>query len=182
MITQRRKLGEVMKAFGLPMIAAEIGVAEGRYSLEMLEWGLEKLYLVDLWAHVDDMPGSSLCQPQEIHDAKYRDCMAAIKPYANRIVVLRGWSSLMSRRVPDNSLGLVYIDATHRGQYPKQDIELYYPKLVGGGVMAGHDYLNPNYSIKPVADEFAARVGAELHVLPETTIENASFYFLKPQG
>lgn len=179
MITSRAQLGELMKTLGLPMVVAELGVAEGRYSLEMLQWGMEKLYLVDLWQHVDGMT-AELGDPAWDHEAVFRKCMEKIQPYKDRVVVLRGWAHEAVQDVPDESLGMVYEDATHKKEWVLKNLEAWYPKLVPGGIYAGHDYLNPGLTVKPAADEFAARVGAEIHALPETKTEDASFYFLKP--
>lgn len=179
MITSRSQLGDLMKTLGLPMVAAELGVAEGRYSLEMLQWGMEKLYLVDLWRHVDGMT-AELGDPAWDHDVAFRASMDLVKPYQQRVVVLKGWAHEMAKEVSDESLGMVYEDATHKQEWVLKNAEAWYPKLVPGGIYAGHDYLNPGLTVKPAADEFAAHVGAELHVLPEHKIDDASFYFLKP--
>jgi hypothetical protein len=43
--------------------------------------------------------------------------------------------------IADGSLDYVYVDARHDFCGCLSDIELFWPKLRGGGVMAGHDYL-----------------------------------------
>ncbi len=40
----------------------------------------------------------------------------------------------------NNYFDFIYIDANHTYEYVKKDIELWYPKLKNGGMMAGHDY------------------------------------------
>jgi hypothetical protein len=53
MIATRSDFGKLLHEKGLDAYpAAEIGVAEGHYSLEILQWGVPRLYMVDLWEHV----------------------------------------------------------------------------------------------------------------------------------
>jgi hypothetical protein len=40
----------------------------------------------------------------------------------------------------DNSLDVIYVDASHRFSGVALDLILWYPKLRYGGIMAGHDY------------------------------------------
>ena len=179
MITSRAQLGDLMRDLHLPMQAAEIGIAEGRFSLDMMKWGMEKLYLVDLWRHVEGMR-AELGDPAWDHDAKYRDCMDKVRPYMERIVVLRGWAHEMAEKIPDESLGMFYEDATHEDEWVSKNLRAYYPKLVPGGLVAGHDYMNPGLTVKAAVDRFADELGVEVHVIPENCNEDASFYFLKP--
>jgi hypothetical protein len=46
-------------------------------------------------------------------------------------------------KIPDGSLDFAYIDANHAYEYVKRDIELWWPKIRDGGMLAGHDYLIP---------------------------------------
>ena len=39
-----------------------------------------------------------------------------------------------------NDLDFVYIDGNHDYDYVKKDLELYYPKLKGGGVLGGDNF------------------------------------------
>jgi hypothetical protein len=45
-ITSRAQLVDLMRSNGLPLFAAEVGVAEGQFSLQLLQAGIEKLYLI----------------------------------------------------------------------------------------------------------------------------------------
>lgn len=48
----------------------------------------------------------------------------------------------------DNSLDFVFIDADHRYEGCKKDIEAWYPKVKDGGILAGHDYVPiKNYGV-----------------------------------
>ena len=57
---------------------------------------------------------------------------------------IRGLSKDVSEQFEDESLDVVFIDATHTYPAVKQDIQLWLPKVKTGGILAGHDY-EPNF-------------------------------------
>lgn len=180
MLASRSQLGDLMKTLNLPMHAAELGVAEGRYALDMMDWGMKCLYLVDLWQHVDGMR-AELGDPAWDHEEKYRDCMKKLQSYTDGVVVLRGWAHEMAKEIPDSSLGMVYEDATHEDEWVTKHLHAYCPKLVPGGIYACHDYSNPGLTVKAAVDRFAASLGVEVHVIPENGPNDASAYFITPE-
>jgi cephalosporin hydroxylase len=103
--------------------------------------------------------------------------MNRVKHLKERVTVLRGLSVEMAAQIPDNSLGLVYLDAGHDYDSVMADLNAYYPKLVKGGIMAGHDYLNTAYGVKQAVTDFAAKHGFEVHLIPEHKDEDAGFLF-----
>ncbi len=178
MITSRAELGGLMKTLNLPMTVAELGVAGGSNALDMLRGGVEAIYLVDLWKHVDGMVGE-LGDPKYNHDTAFESCMNKLELYKDRITVLRGWAHEMASHVPDESLGMVYEDATHEEEWVLRNLNAWYPKVVPGGLVAGHDYPN-RPGVKRAVDWFADQIGAEIHLLPEVHITYAGFYLIKP--
>lgn len=57
-----------------------------------------------------------------------------------RVTMLRETSVVASQRVPECSQGIVFIDAGHDYQSALTDIALWWPKVVNGGMLCGHDY------------------------------------------
>jgi hypothetical protein len=51
--------------------------------------------------------------------------------------------------IKNESLDFVYIDANHKYDAVKKDLELWYPKVRKGGVFAGHDYLKMDWYADP---------------------------------
>jgi len=47
------------------------------------------------------------------------------------------YSTQASQKLPDQSVDFVYIDARHDYCGAKEDMELYWPKIRPGGIMAG---------------------------------------------
>lgn len=172
----RRDLPALMRELNLPMIGVEVGVAEGYFSNDLLEGGIEKLYCVDIWNHEEVTGDGSM--DQEWHNKNYRATMHRIAKHIDKAVILKGFSEAMSTKVPDNSLGLVYIDAGH--SYPDvfMDLTIWLPKLVKGGICAGHDYLNQAYGVKRAVEDFT-NGKYEVHLIPEDKDEDAGFWFLK---
>lgn len=157
--------------------AAEIGVAEGNFARDILNWPVKfpKLYLVDRWKCTPGQKGDG-SMPQMWHDCNLADVQLKVASEDKRVVFLRGSSVDMALKVPDRSLVLVYIDADHSYEAVKKDIRAWLPKLVPGGFMAFHDYENQNYGVKQAVDEFCDR-RIKVHRIPEDKPEDAGAYF-----
>lgn len=157
---------------------AEIGVAEGNFSEEILGWPIKfpKLYLVDRWQCVPSQKGDA-SNPQSWHDNNLARVQMRLAKYEDHIVFLRGESTEMARKVPDSSLVLVYIDADHSFDGVMNDIIAWKPKLVPGAYMAFHDYENPNYGVKRAVNVFCRNYGLQVRSIPEDKPEDAGAYF-----
>jgi len=167
---------------GLPGNAAEIGVAEGNFSRDMLSWPtwFPKLYLVDRWKHAPQQKGDA-SMPQEWHDKNLTSVHKKVASVnaARRVVFLRGDSADMALKVPHKSLALVYIDADHSFAGVMADIIAWLPKLVPGGVMAFHDYENRAYGVKEAVTTYAHQNHLTVHPIPEDKPEDAGAYFYR---
>jgi hypothetical protein len=166
---------ELKNIIDLSLPAAEVGVASGVFSFEILTWGVKHLYCVDLWAYHPDLRGMSQ-EPQSEHDLRFEQASTLMKDFDN-VTFLKGLSVDMVQHVPDNSLGFVYLDACHFYKEVKQDLEIWLPKLVKGGIMAGHDYLNEGYQVKAAVNDFC-KGRFKINVIPDHSPEQASFYFI----
>lgn len=172
-IRHRIQLPQLLKELGLPSIGVEIGVAEGFSSKDFLENGLEKLYSVDAWRKLDQSGDGGF--DQTWHDKNYQDAVNRLAPFKTRSVILRGLSSEMTDKVKDNSIGLLYLDGDHSYQGVMNDLKLWSPKVVSGGIIAGHDYLMKAYGVHSAVHEFAK---TEIKLIPEHKSEDAGFYFI----
>lgn len=172
MIKSRANLHEIID---LSLPGAEIGVASGVFSLEILQWGIKRLYMIDVWQTTPGIRGMA-SDPQEKHDQNYRDAVERVKRFD--AIIMKCLSSEAAKRIPDNSLGFVYIDACHEYDYVLQDLELWVPKLVPGGVCALHDYGDKGYGVNRAVKEFTDGK-YKVHELPEDgKIENMGCYFI----
>lgn len=174
-VQYRRDFWKLLK--DIPGGAAEIGVAEGRYSKEILEWPIDipKLYLVDRWECNPDQQGDGGA-PQEWHEHNLDLVAMMLIPFSpSRYQLLRGESHQMASFVDDQSLRFVYIDCDHSYEGVMRDILSWSPKLIKGGIMAFHDYDNPQYGVERAVTEF--RRGKPIHRVPEDHPMDAGAYF-----
>lgn len=176
-IQHRSQLVDLMKHFELPLVAAELGVAEGLFSRDLLSAGLDKLYSVDAWETLDQKGDGG--SDQEWHDKNYDNVLELMKPFGEKSVILKGISYLIRWEVEDESLGLVYIDADHSYIGVQRDIHTWWPKLVKGGIMAFHDYEAVQYGVKGAVQEFCNENDIEIHLIPENKIEDAGAWIVK---
>lgn len=165
-IKSRTKLIELMRHLGLPLVGAEIGVAEGIFSTELLSLGIEKLYLIDVWEKVPFIDGCASFE-QDWHDSNYESVLERIKGHEDKVILMKGFSYKMAEQIQDESLGLAYIDGDHTRLGVKADIHAFWPKLVSGGIMAFHDYGNPTYGVFDAVENFKQENGLHVFELPE---------------
>jgi hypothetical protein len=72
----------------------------------------------------------------------------------------------------DESLDFIYIDANHKYEFVKQDMETWFPKLRNGGIFAGHDYLKMDW----YADGNYAQNNKDKHIWTQTSSGNFDNY------
>lgn len=168
---------DLNKIIDLSLPCAEVGVAEGQFSRDILNWGVPLLYCVDAWATINGQRGDG-GNDQNWHDKNMENAIELLKPFKDRFLILRGLSVEMSKCVEDNSLGFINIDCDHSYEGVKADIAAWWPKLKIGGVMAFHDYEMTHYGVKQAVTEFA-KGKYEIHLLPENKPEDAGAYLIK---
>jgi len=117
------------------LVGVEIGTREGFNARVMLDTlDIKKLYLIDPYFYYDDLKEKYDNLENSINVAKRR-----LYKYRDKIIFVKKKSEDAKNDIPDN-LDFVYIDGNHSYQYVKKDIELYYPKVKEGGLLAGHDF------------------------------------------
>ena len=176
-IKSRAQLVELMKHLGLPLTAVEVGCAEGIFSSELLQLGIEKLYLVDLWESVPFISGCASF-PEEWHNKNYNDVLERMKDKMDKVTILKGFSYKMAREIPDDSLGLAYIDCDHTRKGVETDIDAYLPKLVKGGIMCFHDYKNSNYGVYDAVNTYFQNKTI-YNLIENGVTENMGAYIIK---
>ena len=80
---------------------------------------------------------------------------------------IKGSSWEVSKRFEDSSVDFVFIDADHKYESVKKDIESWWPKIKKGGIISGHDYFNPS-GVKRAVDE----------LLPERSFSKDRVWFI----
>lgn len=176
-INSRTQLVELMKHLNLPLVGAEVGTAECRLSKEFIDWGLERLYLIDIFTTVPFIKGCASFD-QSWHNNNYYEAKKLQDLRPEKIIILKGFSYLMAKAIPDESLGLVYVDADHTYEGARTDIDAYWSKLVMGGIMAFHDAKNGAYGIMNAIHDFTKGIGIN-DLVEDGQIENMGAYIIK---
>lgn len=143
---------------------AEIGVADGRYSLTLCQ-AIPDIVLtcVDPWR---PYAGNTRGGPAAQHDRNYALARQRLAPY---VVTFHRLPSLEAAPlVPNGSLDAVYIDGNHAYAYVRDDLAAWAPKVRPGGIVAGHDYYPfARAGVIQAVDEYAAAHGLPLQVIGE---------------
>ncbi len=166
-------------------VAAEIGVAEGRFAALMLEKCTpSKLHLIDPWrgyetggndgargqflaAAVAERAGGAaapVIHTSAEDDRKFQDVQDRFRGDA-RVQFHRTFSYRAAPTLPDKHFDYVYLDGDHSYEYVLRDLLDYAAKIKDDGLILGHDYFEDafaakeNYAVIGAVNAFLARSG-----------------------
>lgn len=153
-------LPRLFKQLGFTM-GAEIGVARGYFAQKLCQRVPNlKMYAIDAWALWDETTNG---ETQRKMEKLYQDAKQRLEPF--NCGVVRDWSMNVVNGIADKSLDFVYIDASHDYKNAMDDIREWSKKVRKDGIVAGHDYIEPeaftfgnynhdNYEVKKAVDDF----------------------------
>lgn len=133
----------------------EVGAWKGRstafMAVEIANSGKDiEFYVVDTWEGSREEAHQNDPDLPEIFDV-FTGNLAPVSRYYSP---LRMPSLAAAHRFEDESIRFVFIDASHEYGSVLQDLEAWYPKVVPGGVIAGHDYMDYYPGVVKAVDEF----------------------------
>lgn len=142
-ITTRNDFGTLLNQMGLLDTAVEVGTHRGAFALQLLiKWNGKLLNCIDPWENLPEyIEQSGTLYGGETREDDLKHCKKILKPYDDRKLLHRGTSAKTSEKFIDNELDFVYLDGNHEPPYVLQDIQLWWPKVKPGGILAGHDFL-----------------------------------------
>lgn len=157
---KREHLCNIINKLQLTGIGAEIGVHRGFFSDVILtNTNLSMLVSIDLWNDQYD----------------FNQAYTTLKKHGRRSTMLRQNSLVAAQMFSDDFFDFIYIDSWHIYKHIKREIELYWPKLKSGGILAGHDYVDGwtdqrtdifhPYGVIQAVDEFSKRENQTIHLL-----------------
>ena len=115
------------------LIGVEIGTQRGINAKNILQnFDMKKLYLIDPYIKYEEYT-------EDLIGDAYDTAKNNLQQYMSRIEFIYKKSEEAVNDVQDN-LDFVYIDGNHAYEYVKRDVELYYPKVITGGYIGGHDF------------------------------------------
>ncbi|MGC2310398.1 MAG: class I SAM-dependent methyltransferase [Candidatus Babeliaceae bacterium] len=137
--------------------ACEVGVSTGLNSYKILKNTLvEILYSVDPYTSYGDPTNVNLAQ--HTFDIMYYRLLEKLAEFGSRSKLLRMLSADAAPLIADGALDFVFLDANHTYTYVKTDLNLWYPKVKPGGVIAGDDYATVHPGVPQAVDEFFAQL------------------------
>lgn len=142
---------------------AEIGVWQGvnaEQIIRVLGDKLEAIHLVDHYER--EYPYGHLEYTPELN---YAMALKILKPFEDVCRWHIGDSIAVSEQFADNSLHFVYIDGCHKYEAVRADIEAWYPKVIPGCMLAGHDW--QLIEVCEAATHFAEKRGLQIHTFEE---------------
>lgn len=176
-IKHRIQLLDLLKHFNITGPIAELGVAEGFFSADLLRAGAEFVYMIDNWGHIPGIRGDGNF-PQEWHDKNYAAAAERVGSFSN-VAMLRTLTTEAADEFRDNTFALVYHDADHSYEAVKRDIKVWWPKIKPGGIMAFHDYFMSEYGVRKAVEEFCGS-SIDMNFIMESKMEDAGCWIRKP--
>ena len=146
------------------LIGAEIGVYLGKNAENMLVGlDMQRLYLIDPYLNEDGKLSGTTTSSSRILELRYNSHYR-LERFHSKIVWIEKKSEYAVNDIKDSELDFVYIDGDHTYIAVKKDIELYFPKVKIGGLIAGHDYDPPdeNNGVIQATQEFFGSKGYDI--------------------
>jgi Methyltransferase domain/galactosyl transferase GMA12/MNN10 family len=184
----RAEIPAMLNRCGLVGRAAEVGVFQGGFSEFILRhWNGRMLISIDPWLADDrDSYRDVANVSQEECDRNYRRTRFTLARFGPRSEIWRMASTEAAGRVEDESLDFVYIDARHDEASVAEDLNLWWGKVVAGGLLSGHDYYDGVrkqgvFGVKTAVDRFCAGRGLPLQVIEGIDAPWLSWVIVKPK-
>lgn len=120
---------------------AEIGCWKGRSTVVLAAHTSGRVWAIDHWQGqlADPAAGPSVEIVARGTESIYEEFLANIAPWRARVWIQREPSIVAACRL-DVPLDFVFLDGAHDYAAVIADLCAYRPKLVAGGLLAGHDY------------------------------------------
>ena len=141
----------------------EIGVRAGFYSLALCKT-IPNLTLYGVDPNLAYQQRPEYVTQQELDDA-YRQAVAWLSPYPNFTFVKKS-SFDAAADFEDGSLDFIYIDGDHDYEFVSEELRLWGPKVIVGGVISGHDYDATYGGVIQAVNEYVAEHGYTLELIP----------------
>lgn len=173
LLLNRKELLAKLKSDG---IIAEIGVAKGEFTSEILEIAHPKTFhLIDSW-------DSKRYQESLLNlvKGKLRDEIET-----GQVQIHRNLSAKAAERFESETFDWIYIDTDHSFETTWQELKKFSPSIKQNGIIAGHDYSMGNwvrgyrYGVIEAVHKFCVEYNWELLYLTAEPTENRSFAIRK---
>lgn len=181
MATILKSRQELILAYAPPGRWAELGVEYGRFSQQMLaRRDITELWLVDIWG---PYPGADPRDPSVFTPAHGDESYHRIlRMFAgeSRVRIVRDLIENVAKGFPTQYFDFIYLDAAHDYQSVLTHLELFWPLVRCGGMIAGHDYYRtdnfPWIDVARAVDQFCAQRGLSIAIVTEEPCGSFAVY------
>lgn len=166
-------LGQLLEYLPRKTTVVEIGVLNGDLSYMLLDQLMpEKLFLIDSWEEGEEKYEGALSFLSTAYSTEqhYKNILDRFDKeiFDNQVIVDKNFSYDAVKNYPDNYFDLIYIDADHRYEAVKRDLNDWLSKLKKEGIISGHDYIKfPGFGVIEAVDDFTKEQNFEMIVFNE---------------
>lgn len=185
MLRRRDDMGRFLEARQPRGLGVVLGIGRGDFALRLLaDWGSSQgLYMIDPFIHIWRGYNDPANLQDKDHQVVFEDLRQRLQPYEGRYMLVRDFSHSFAEtfRRSSGPASFIYIDANHAEQAITRDLELWWPQLQPGGLLAGSTYMDDNEGnirVRSVVENFVARQGLQLHLTHDDS--PPSWYVFKP--
>ena len=187
-ISTRNQWGWLLTENDLMGQAVEVGTHRAGFAnLWLSNWMGAHLWCVDPWENLPDYERQvPYLADSDGRENDFKHAQNVIKKYWGRACLLRETSEVASRRFQPESLDCVYIDGNHVAPHPANDLEMWWPKVVQGGIIGGHDFICPGEInddwgkyIQPAVLQFVEKHQLDLYLVVEEGGNPWTYYMFK---
>lgn len=163
-------LDEVWKLMDVDSICAEIGVLYGDFSKMIYsKFTPIELVLIDPFKQNEKYYHDGLNYLLTAYSTQ-KDYESVLKKFENihTVVINRCYSYEAVKGYENSFFDFIYHDASHLYEDIKRDLNDWLPKLIPGGLMCGHDYIqHESFGVIQAVDEFCKEHNFEMIILNE---------------
>lgn len=143
----RRDLSDILEVEHFET-GVELGVQRGIFAEQILSrWKSAKQYvLVDLWSQQQNYKDRANFENSTQATFKKQTLrrMEKFQRRGTKVEVCQDYTTECATRYRNMKFDYIYVDARHDYKGVMQDLEVWWPLLKEGGIMAGHDYVTNN--------------------------------------
>ncbi len=175
----RLELGSEIYRRGLKGDGVEVGVLFGEYSECLLSTWDGVLHMVDPWIQQSPKIYCDGCNAVDLEEA-FEKTKKRLEKFYHRARFWRMFSVDAAPHFENDSLAFVYLDGNHKYESAVADLDAYFPKVMSGGILGGHDYYDNHTEYQDCGVKSAVDKFARMHDLSVTRTEDTSWFIDKP--